>query len=413
MLVPSIDIIDGKAVQLKQGKEFVLQSDRDPIELAREFNRYGEVAVIDLDAAMGKGNNRELIHQICRVADVRVGGGIRDVETGRNLLRAGAKSLIIGTQATPEFLSEFPADRVIVALDHVKGEVVDKGWTSSTGESVLDRAARLEPYCNGFLVTFVENEGGLGGLPKAAAQEMLTKLKRHVTVAGGIASTAEVAELSALGADVQVGMALYKGLVDPVDAVVQSIDFSKAENGLVPTIVQDVSGQVLMLAYSSKESLHRALKEGRGIYYSRSRKEIWEKGLTSGSTQKLISCRVDCDRDSLLFKVEQIDAACHRGSYSCFGQSTAAKRFSIPQLYDVLNQRKLEQPSGSYSASLFNNRRKLLKKLMEEAYEVCSFDSRENLRWEIGDLIYFASVLAVDEGLAWSEIEAELGGRSK
>lgn len=413
MIVPSIDIIDGKAVQLRQGKEFVLESERDPVDLAREFNRYGEVAVIDLDNAMGKGNNRELIEQICKVADVRVGGGIRDVETGRVLLRAGAKSLIVGTKASPEFLSQFPADRVIVALDHVNGEVVDKGWTNSTGESIWDRATRLEAYCAGFLVTFVEAEGGLGGLPASTASEVVTRLKRHVTVAGGIATTAEVADISALGADVQVGMALYKGLVDPVEAVVQSINFDTNGNGMVPTIVQDGNGQVLMLAYSSKESLTRALREGKGIYYSRSRQELWEKGLTSGSTQRLVSCRVDCDRDTLLFRVEQTDGACHRGVYSCFGQSTAAKQFSVGQLFDVLKQRKADMPEGSYSATLFKDRRKLLKKLMEEAHEVCTFESRANLTWEIADLLYFASLLAVDEGVSWADIECELGGRAK
>src|SRR5208283_4374207 len=161
------------------------------------------------------------------------------------------------------------------------------------------------------------------------------------------------------------GMAIYKGLLDPVDAVVESVNFGSNGNGLAPTIVQDASGQVLMLAYSSPESLALALRSGRGVYYSRSRQELWEKGLTSGSTQKLISCRVDCDRDSLLFKVEQENVACHRGSYSCFGQSTSARQFSLPQLFDILKSRKEELPAGSYSATLFTNRRKLLKKLME------------------------------------------------
>ncbi|MFN8658786.1 MAG: phosphoribosyl-ATP diphosphatase [Candidatus Obscuribacterales bacterium] len=413
MIVPSIDIIGGKAVQLRQGKEFVLESERDPVDLAREFNRYGEVAVIDLDSAMGKGNNRELIERICKVADARVGGGIRDVETGRALLRAGAKSLIVGTKATPEFLSQFPADRIIVALDHVNEEVVDKGWTNSTGESIWERASRLEPYCSGFLVTFVEAEGGLGGLPASAAAGLLEKLKKHVTVAGGIASTSEVSDISALGADVQVGMALYKGLVDPVEAVVQSVNFDTNGTGVVPTVVQDMNGQVLMLAYSSPESLRRALKEGKGIYYSRSRQEIWEKGLTSGATQQLVSCRVDCDRDSLLFRIEQTEGACHRGSYSCFGQATSARQFSVGQLFSILQQRKQEMPEGSYSVKLFKDRRKLLKKLMEEAHEVCTFESTENLRWEIADLIYFASLLAVDEGVSWADIECELGGRAK
>jgi phosphoribosyl-ATP pyrophosphohydrolase/phosphoribosyl-AMP cyclohydrolase len=411
MLVPSIDISNGKAVQLRQGKELVLESDRDPIDLALEFNRYGEVAVIDLDAALGKGDNRELIKKMCAVADVRAGGGIRDVETGRDFLRAGAKSIIIGTKATPEFLSQFPRKQVMVALDNVDNQVVDKGWTNSTGESVWDRADRLNEFCNGFLVTFVKSEGTMTGLPLEAAEQAQKRLRLPVTVAGGIATADEVVALSERGLDVQVGMALYQGKLTAADCVVDSIKFD--ENGLVPTIVQDATGQVLMLAYSNRESLNRALIEGKGIYFSRSRQEQWEKGGTSGNTQKLISCRVDCDRDTILFKVAQTNDACHRDLYSCFGQASANENFSMPKLFDVLKDRKATAPTGSYSASLFEDRRKLLKKLMEEAYEVASFNSRENLKWEIADLLYFASVLAVDEGLKWEEIQAELGGRMK
>lgn len=411
MIVPSIDIMNGKAVQLKQGKEFVLQSDKSPLELAREFNRFGEIAVIDLDAALGKGNNRELIRDICKVADARVGGGIRDVETGREYLKAGAKALIFGTAACAEILSEFPKERVMVALDQKGGKVVDKGWTNSTDETVWDRAERLTPYCGSFLTTFVESEGGLGGIDMAAVREAKERLKRPVTVAGGIAATDEIVEISKLGLDVQVGMALYTGRIDLAEAVIGAVKFDSA--GLVPIITQDVSGKVLMLAYGNRESLKRALSEGKGIYYSRSRQEIWEKGLTSGSTQELIACRVDCDRDTLLFTVKQTQGACHSGSYSCFGAAAAHKSFSLQDLFETLRQRKENPPEGSYSATLLKDRDKLSKKLMEEAFEVVSFKSRENLRWEIADLLYFVSLLAVDEGLDWKEIEQELGGRHK
>lgn len=411
MIVCSIDIMNGKAVQLKQGKDLVLESERDPIDLAREFNRYGEVAVIDLDAAMGKGNNRDLIKEICKVADARVGGGIRDVETGRNLLKAGAKALIFGTAANPDLLSQFPNDRVMVALDHRNGEVVDHGWQKSTGESLWDRADRLSDYCGSYLITFVEAEGGLKGMPQSTVAGLREKLKKPVTVAGGIASTDEIVAISKLGLDVQVGMALYKGLVDAAESVIGSIAFDKSN--LVPTIVKDADGQTLMLAYSSPESLRSALKTGQGTYFSRSRQEIWVKGLTSGNTQKLISCRVDCDRDTLLFTVEQSTAACHNGTYSCFGQATSARNFNLRGLFETLKSRKESLPEQSYSATLFKDRRKLLKKIIEEAYEVVSFTDKDNLRWEIADLIYFASVLAVDEGIEWSEIESELGGRTK
>jgi phosphoribosyl-ATP pyrophosphohydrolase len=411
MLVPSIDIMQGKAVQLKQGKDFVLESNKTPLELAREFNRFGEVAVIDLDAAMGKGSNFELIESICRVADVRVGGGIRDKEMGTALLKAGAKRLIVGTKATPEFLANFPRGQVMVALDHRGEVVVDQGWVNSTGETIWERAERLAPYCSGFLTTFVEGEGCLEGMNIDAVKNLKEKLPGQLTVAGGIKETAEVAQISALGVDVQVGMALYKGLVDPAAAVCQSVNFDAA--GLVPTVVQDQSGQVLMMAYSSQESLKAALTEGRGVYFSRSRNEIWRKGETSGSVQELLSCRVDCDRDCLLFTVKQSGSACHNDTYSCFGQASSDRRFSLGHLYDVLKERKETPRPESYTAKLFANRKMLLKKIIEEAFEVSTYEDRANLRWEIADLIYFISVLAVDEGIEWKEIESELATRRR
>lgn len=411
MIIPSIDLQNGRAVQLRQGKEFVLQSEKHPTELAKEFSRFGEVAVIDLDAAMGTGSNLELIKQLCRVADLRVGGGIRDEEKAREVLRAGAKQIIIGTAATPEFLKQFPAELLQVALDQKKGEVFDKGWKNPTGENFIDRAKRLAPFCGGFLTTFIEAEGGMGGMDLELVKDLSEKIEKPLTVAGGIANTDEVIAVSKLGIDVQVGMALYTGKIDLPRTVIGAVKFDK--DGLCPTIVQDQYGQVLMLAYSNEESLMRALKEGKGVYYSRSRQEIWEKGLSSGSTQSLITCRLDCDRDTLLFTVDQTKTACHNNTYSCFGTATAHRRFSLHELYSTLKHRKANAPAGSYSAKLFADRKELLNKISEECSEVMNYTSLDNLRWEIADLLFFMSVLAVDEGIEWKEIEAELGGRRK
>ena len=127
MIIPSIDLMDGKAVQLIQGKEKVLERS-DVVELAMEFRKYGEIAVIDLDAALGKGDNLALVKELCSIADCRVGGGIRTISKAGELLRAGARKVIIGTKATPDFLRELPKERVIVAVDCKQGKVVDDGW---------------------------------------------------------------------------------------------------------------------------------------------------------------------------------------------------------------------------------------------------------------------------------------------
>ena len=226
-----------------------------------------------------------------------------------------------------------------------------------------------------------------------------------------MASTAEAAAIARLGLDVQVGMALYTGKLDLADAVIQSLDFDKCPQ--IPTIVQDEAGQVLMLAYSTPESLKAALTEGRGIYYSRSRKSLWRKGETSGHTQELSRCRTDCDRDALLFTVRQTTTACHTGAYSCFGSGAAERSFSLPVLFDTLKQRQATMPEGSYSARLFADREFLLRKLMEEAFETTRAQDPQNLTWEIADTVYFLSVLAASEKLSWRDIEAELGGRQK
>lgn len=413
MIIPSIDIMDGRAVQLKQGRTHVLTSEKSPVELAKEFNRYGEVAVIDLDAALGTGSNRDLVKELCRVADVRAGGGVRDVEAARDLLRAGAKKVIIGTAAEPDLLSKLPADKVMVALDQVDGKVVDHGWKTSTGESVLDRAERLSPYCSSFLSTFVSGEGCMEGVDESMVVKLRDGLKRPLTIAGGVSSTADAISLNKLGVDVQVGMALYTGKLDLGESFSSSLKWGS--DGLIPTTVQDTFGNVLMVAYSSKESLVEALTSGTGTYFSRSRNKLWKKGETSGNLQKLLSCRTDCDSDAIVFTVQQNGVACHNGSYTCFNNDTV-RPFDLQSLFNIIADRKAtitESSELSYTQKLLTNRNLLSKKIMEEAFEVVSHTDRENLKWEIADLLYFVSVLASSEGISWKEIQNELGGRHK
>ena len=162
MIIPSIDIMNGQAVQLIGGETHALDAG-DPLAIAERFSRVGPIAVIDLDAALGRGDNTEIIKTLCRRFRCRVGGGIRSISRAKAWLDAGAEQIIIGTRATPEFLAELPRERCIAALDARDDEVVVEGWQTPTGARIESRMADLNPYVAGYLVTFVECEGRMSG----------------------------------------------------------------------------------------------------------------------------------------------------------------------------------------------------------------------------------------------------------
>src|SRR3989339_600550 len=285
MIIPSIDIMDGKAVQLKQGKEKILERE-NVFELAEYFGRFGEIAVIDLDAAMGKGNNTELIKELCKIADCRVGGGIRTIEKAKEILSYGAKKIIIGTAASELFLSQLPREKVLLAIDTNKGKVVTQGWQTETSNTAEELVRRFDNLCSGYLYTIVEREGMMGGTDIDAIKHIRSITDKELIAAGGISSVEEIIELDKIGAGCQLGMGIYTGKIDLEEAYTSLLDFDKGK-GLIPTVVQDVnSKEVLMLAYSNKEAVTHSLKTGKTTYFSRSRKSLWVKGETSGNTQK-------------------------------------------------------------------------------------------------------------------------------
>lgn len=408
MIVPSIDIMDGQAVQLVGGKEKVIEAG-DPRPLARRFGRVGEIAVIDLDAAMGRGSNAELIEELLSLARCRVGGGIRTAESARRWLDAGAERVILGTAARPEVLRELPRGRVIAALDGVDGRVVVEGWQAETGELVEDRIEQLRPFVGGFLVTFVEREGRMGGLPGARV-EALARLcgDARLTVAGGVRDAEDVVLADRAGADAQVGMSLYTGAMDLADGLCAPLR-SDRPDGLWPTIVADEQGRALGLAYSSLESVRASIEEGAGVYFSRSRGGLWRKGATSGATQRLVRISADCDRDALRFTVEQQGTGfCHNGTPSCFGEASGLDR-----LDRILERRVHSAPSGSYTRRLLDDPELLRAKLIEEAGELIEAGNAAESTWEAADVIYFALVAARRHGVGLSRIEQELERRSR
>ena len=408
MIIPSIDLMDGKAVQLRQGAEKILERE-DVIELAKYYGRFGEVAVIDLDAATGKGNNEELIAKICKVASCRVGGGIRDIDKAKKMLALGAKKIIIGTAAHEDFLSKLPKDRVLVAIDSRDGVVTTHGWTKSANATPQDFVRRFNNYCSGFLYTIVEKEGMLAGTDIEAIKAIRNATTKELVAAGGISSVDEIVTLQKINVSTQLGMCIYTGKVSLEEAFVKCLDFEK-RFGYLPTIIQDYdTKQVLTLAYSSPESVMQALKTGQGTYFSRSRNKIWVKGETSGNTQELVTARFDCDMDALLFIVKQKGNACHLGRFSCFGD----KDFSISELYNLLLDRKRLLPDNSFTTKLFKDEFYLKRKIMEEAFESVNFEKGDGLEWEAADLTYFMLTFMAMHNVTPQDILNNLASRTK
>lgn len=406
MILPSIDLQGGHAVQLVGGKTLEIDAG-DPRPIRKRFSRVGELALVDLDAALGQGSNQELIFELLREGPARVGGGIRDVELARQYLDAGASKVVIGTKATPEFLQQLPRDRVCVALDAVEGEVVVEGWRTKTGESIEARLQALLPYAASFLVTFVEREGRLGGTDLQRAKSLVDAAQgAEIIIAGGVSTAPEIASLDAMGANAQIGMSLYSGKLHLGDAFSAPIAARLGEEPW-PTLVTDERGTALGLVYSSARSVRAALDEGRGIYESR-RRGLWRKGESSGNVQELVRIDLDCDRDALRFTVrQQGDGFCHTGTETCFGPAKG-----LAALEKNAWSRKAGAPTGSYTARLYTEPNLLEAKILEEAGELVEATNPAHVAQEAADLLYFMSVKLAAANVNWSEVEQVLDARA-
>lgn len=404
MIIPSIDIVGGSTVQLVGGELQVIDAG-DPEAALDHFSIVGEVAVVDIDAARGEGDNRDLVAGLCNRAPIRVAGGIRSAARALEWLDIGAEKVVVGTAASEELLAQLPPERVIVAIDARHGEVVTHGWRQGSGRDLLDSVERFRDLCGGFLVTFVEREGLMGGTDLNMARQVVERAgEARVTIAGGVCSAEEVAELDSVGADAQVGMALYTGQLDLADSVIAVMQSDRID-GLWPTVVVDERGVALGLAWSTADSLRRAIESRRGTYQSRSRGP-WVKGESSGAVQELIRVDVDCDRDALRFTVVQTGGFCHTGTRSCWGEDRGLARLS--RRLEEIAERK---PSGSNTMRLLEDPDLLAAKLAEELAEL--FEPGANVAAEAADLLYFTLVKSVSTGVSLGDIESVLDRRER
>ena len=429
MVIASIDLKNGHVVQLKNGKELVLQRD-DADALISQFDMYGEVAVIDLDAALGnvdaKGNtvNTPLLKSLLHHGNVRTGGGIRTVKRARELISLGAEKVIIGSSAwkanpqpgesvlNEDFLNELAAaigkDRIIISVDAINGKIAVKGWTETVDIPLIEGAKQAEKFCSELLFTCVEKEGCMQGTNMDYVRQLREAVHCRVVAAGGISSVEEIRELEKLHCDVQLGMALYTNKVNLTDSFVACLDFDKMP--LIPVIAQSVNGDVLMQGFANEQAVRKSFECGKLTFWSRSRNELWTKGETSGNFLQLVRMRADCDRDCILATVLPVGPSCHTGSWTCF-TSDPGEKSSMGRLYNIIADRFANPKPGSYTATL--DAKRVREKVEEEAEELCEADGRDEVIWEAADLIYFVNVLMYKEGVTWKDVYDELDKRHK
>ncbi len=219
MIIPCIDLMGGKVVQLIQGREKALEAE-GPLEMLEKFRVFPQVQVIDLDAALGKnqdkGSNDELVEIVARRAIARVGGGVRSPQRARALIEQGAYRVIVGTatfdrEKLTQIADAVGPDRLVIALDSKGGKVVTHGWQETTNFVAEEMVPQLEPYCSGFLCTYVDKEGMLQGTDLDWFRRLRAATRHELTAAGGITTIDEIQELHKLGIHAALGMAIYTG----------------------------------------------------------------------------------------------------------------------------------------------------------------------------------------------------------
>lgn len=220
MIIPCIDLMDGKVVQLRQGREKVLEG-QSPEGMLRLFAGFPEIQVIDLDAAMGRGSNSVILEQIAARACIRAGGGVRTPQRAAELLRQGANRVIVGTAAFSErgpdldllrsMADTVGADRIMIALDSKAGQIVVEGWQASTHWNAIDVLPLVEPFCSSFLCTYVDKEGMMQGTDLAWFQNLRSNTAHPITAAGGITTLSDIHALTTMNIDCAIGMSIYTG----------------------------------------------------------------------------------------------------------------------------------------------------------------------------------------------------------
>ena len=467
-IIACLDVRNGRVVK---GTKFTDIKDVDsPEKLAKFYsdNSVDELVFYDITASNEeRKTSLEFVERVARVINIpfSAGGGVSTIEDFKYILRKGADKVSVNSAAVknPQLIREasmaFGSQCVVLSMDVKKNDegswsVYVKGGREKTELDAIDWAITAAELGAGEIVVNSIDEDGMKNGYDLELLSRITSVVNIPVIASGGAGKKEhfldalqktgvdgvlaasvfhfgeikVPELKQYlkenGAEIRMPEAAPQKLesITTEDSDIIMISFDK--DGLVPCICQDAkTGEVLMLAYMNEQSLRLTLEKKRAVYYSRSRGELWEKGATSGNTQKVRALYYDCDADALLIKVEQTGNACHTGEYSCFfnavfddlGVSADSGSSVFRELYATVIGRKNDPSEGSYTNYLFDKGLdKILKKVGEEAAETiiaAKNQDRQELIGETGDLIYHLTVMLAEKGISMDEIEQELKSR--
>lgn len=422
-LIPCLYLESGRAVTGFGQRN--LFGDGDVEALAGFYSDNGADELLVFDFSSGDEEHEKAIariREICAVSEIPVmaAGNINRIEDVKKLIYAGCAKVALNfsKQSNIELLEEmskrFGQEKMYVCI--------------SSPEEFTENKELIENYAGGILaLDAVQNE-----VEKVSSmqvilhteenhKETLMELMKQKAV-GGLSG----AFVSASDTDLTAFKELCRKNGIPVNISESAISWSEFKlnsDGLIPVVVQDYkTDEVLMLAYMNEEAFQTTLDSGKMTYWSRSRQELWTKGLTSGHVQYVKSLTLDCDNDTILAKVAQVGAACHTGNKTCFFKPLMKKEYDdtnplrvFQEVYDVILDRKEHPKEGSYTNYLFDKGiDKILKKVGEECTEIviaAKNPDKDEMKYEISDFLYHVMVLMAERGVTWEEITRELARR--
>lgn len=422
-IISCLYIKDGKAVKDKNNDEPI---SLDPVSFAKYFSDNGADEIIVFDLSKDDAEHETsigIIKEIARVIEVPLiaGGNIKRVEDVKKLLYAGATKAMLNFSKesnvvlTKEVSKRFGKEKIAVCLDSKRQLTQNKELIEEYIDTIVTiHDLEMEEIVRDTKTPLIPlmDTIDLGKIIKALYHENVvgvgaTLLNQQETDLIRVKSACKLAEIP----------------VDLFESEMKWDDFKKNPEGMIPVIVQDYkTNEVLMLAYMNEEAFRKTIETGKMTYFSRSRNELWVKGLTSGHFQYVKSLTVDCDSDTMLAKVSQIGAACHTGSRTCFFKKVVEKEYNetnplkvFEEVYQVIQDRKQNPKEGSYTNYLFEKGiDKILKKVGEEATEIiiaAKNPDAEEIKYEMSDFLYHAMVLMVEKGVTWEDITKELANR--